>query len=193
MAGQKLIVSEPSPLFKLCPLGFSIIGSTVTLDLFLRWATQGPLGPLVYIKLFAVFLSFWKMYSTTFSTLHTSIFYKGPAHWTDTMNCCLSSLTHVWHQSVTCRVKLLVLETPGKSRLIAMVSPNQCLNLIKLDQTNPKHYFTNFFISQYCDIDLFHCLFHTLKKQSLLNQRHCNIYTDDVKCTCNAWQSKYNI
>jgi len=29
------------------PLGFSIIGSTVTFDLFLRWATQGPLGPLV--------------------------------------------------------------------------------------------------------------------------------------------------
>ena len=25
------------------PLGFSIIGSTVTFDLFLRWATQGPL------------------------------------------------------------------------------------------------------------------------------------------------------
>ena len=31
------------------PLGFSIIGSTVTFDLFLRWATQGPLGPLVSI------------------------------------------------------------------------------------------------------------------------------------------------
>jgi len=29
------------------PLGFSIIGSTVTFDLFLRWATQGTLGPLV--------------------------------------------------------------------------------------------------------------------------------------------------
>ena len=29
------------------PLGFSIIGSTVAFDLFLRWATQGPLGPLV--------------------------------------------------------------------------------------------------------------------------------------------------
>jgi len=35
------------------PLGFSIIWSTVTFDLFLRWATQGPLGPLVicYLKL----------------------------------------------------------------------------------------------------------------------------------------------
>jgi len=31
------------------PLGFSIIGSTVTFDLILRWATQGPLGPLVFI------------------------------------------------------------------------------------------------------------------------------------------------
>ena len=30
------------------PLGFSIIGSTVTFDLFLRWATQVPLGPLVW-------------------------------------------------------------------------------------------------------------------------------------------------
>ena len=29
------------------PLGFSIIGSTVAFDLFLKWATQGPLGPLV--------------------------------------------------------------------------------------------------------------------------------------------------
>jgi len=29
------------------PLGFSIICSTVTFDLFFRWATQGPLGPLV--------------------------------------------------------------------------------------------------------------------------------------------------
>jgi len=33
---------------QIMPLGFSIIGSTVTFDLFLRWATQGPLGPLVY-------------------------------------------------------------------------------------------------------------------------------------------------
>jgi len=32
---------------QIMPLGFSIIGSTVTFDLFLRWATQGPLGPLV--------------------------------------------------------------------------------------------------------------------------------------------------
>jgi len=32
------------------PLGFFIIGSTVTLDLFLRWATQGPLGPLVLVR-----------------------------------------------------------------------------------------------------------------------------------------------
>jgi len=32
------------------PLGFSIIGSTVTFDLILRWATQGPLGPLVFLS-----------------------------------------------------------------------------------------------------------------------------------------------
>jgi len=30
------------------PVGFSIIGSIVAFDLFLRWATQGPLGPLVW-------------------------------------------------------------------------------------------------------------------------------------------------
>ena len=36
---------------QIMPLGFSIIGSTVTFDLFLRWATQGPLGPLVFLKI----------------------------------------------------------------------------------------------------------------------------------------------
>jgi len=36
---------------------FSVNGSTVTFDLFLRWATQGPLGPLIlYIVLQKVFL-----------------------------------------------------------------------------------------------------------------------------------------
>jgi len=39
------------------PLGFSIIGSTVTFDLFLRWATQGPLGPLV--KIFNILILQW--------------------------------------------------------------------------------------------------------------------------------------
>ena len=41
------------------PLGFSIIGSTVTFDLFLRWATQGPLGPLVYLNIFFSETAHW--------------------------------------------------------------------------------------------------------------------------------------
>jgi len=36
------------------PLGFSIIGYTVACDLFLRWATQGPLGPLVYAEVLVI-------------------------------------------------------------------------------------------------------------------------------------------
>jgi len=32
------------------PLGSSVNGSTVTFDLFLRSATQGPIGPLVMYK-----------------------------------------------------------------------------------------------------------------------------------------------
>ena len=42
------IIKRSSTKFvQIMPLGFSIIGSTVTFDLFIRWATQGPLGPLV--------------------------------------------------------------------------------------------------------------------------------------------------
>jgi len=36
---------------QIMPLGFCFIVFTVTFDIFLRWATQGPLGPLVIIIL----------------------------------------------------------------------------------------------------------------------------------------------
>jgi len=42
-----IIKSSSTKVVQIMPLGFSIIGSTVTFDLSLSWATQGPLGPLV--------------------------------------------------------------------------------------------------------------------------------------------------
>jgi len=41
------------------PLGFYIIGSTNAFDLFLRWATKGPLGPLVYLNIFSSETAHW--------------------------------------------------------------------------------------------------------------------------------------
>jgi len=38
----------PLPIFGVQHKWSTVNGSTVTFDLFLRWATQGPLGPLVY-------------------------------------------------------------------------------------------------------------------------------------------------
>jgi len=44
---SNIIKRSSTKVVQSMPLGFSIIASTVTFDLFLRWATQGPLGPLV--------------------------------------------------------------------------------------------------------------------------------------------------
>jgi len=44
-----IIKRSSTKVVQIMPLGFSIIGSTVTFDLLLRWATQGPLGPLVSV------------------------------------------------------------------------------------------------------------------------------------------------
>jgi len=44
-----IIYRSFTTVVQIMPLGFSIIGSTMTFDLFLRWATQGPLGPLVLL------------------------------------------------------------------------------------------------------------------------------------------------
>jgi len=41
----KIIKRSSTKVVQIMPLGFSIIGSTVTFDLFLRWATLGPSGP----------------------------------------------------------------------------------------------------------------------------------------------------
>ena len=45
-----IIKRSSTKAVQIMTLGFSIIGSTVTFDLFLRWATKGPLGPLVYFS-----------------------------------------------------------------------------------------------------------------------------------------------
>jgi len=45
-----IIYRSFTTVVQIMPLGFSIIGSTVTF--VLRWATQGPLGPLVYLNIY---------------------------------------------------------------------------------------------------------------------------------------------
>ena len=47
LSQYNIIKRSFTKIVQIMPLGFSIIGSTVTFDLFFRWATQGPLGPLV--------------------------------------------------------------------------------------------------------------------------------------------------
>ena len=57
-----IIYRSFTTVVQIMPLGFSIFGSTVTFDLFLRWATQGPLGPLgplVYLNIFSSETAHW--------------------------------------------------------------------------------------------------------------------------------------
>ena len=55
------------------PLGFSIIGSTVTFDLFLRWATQGSLGPLVFKWDRMIVKIYVRNFSLIFCTVQVSL------------------------------------------------------------------------------------------------------------------------
>jgi len=68
------------------PLGFSINGSTVTFDLFLRWATQGPL-----VTLKALWI--WAPHSTIWATLATNMWVKSRKCVFFFLNCLSGSLT----------------------------------------------------------------------------------------------------
>ena len=71
---------------KIMPLGFSINGSTVTFDLFLRWATQGPL-----VTLKALWI--WAPHSTIWATLATNMWVKSRKCVFFFLNCLSGSLT----------------------------------------------------------------------------------------------------
>jgi len=72
------------------PLGLSIIGSTVTFDIFLRWATQGPLGPLVCVS-YILYLCYIWYFSVISLCLHLTPNYPsrlGYIWWLFVSRCC---------------------------------------------------------------------------------------------------------